>query len=83
LWTSDGSMKLGGFFLLVMLITLSSEVQQLQAAVRPLRVLGKSGREAAGSLHEGAGEWASGDRGAQEEEGRKARRNETLVQEPP
>uniref|UniRef100_A0A452RE61 WAP domain-containing protein n=1 Tax=Ursus americanus TaxID=9643 RepID=A0A452RE61_URSAM len=33
-------MKLGGFLLLVMLITLSSEVQQLQAAVRPLRLLG-------------------------------------------
>ncbi|CAD7667487.1 unnamed protein product [Nyctereutes procyonoides] len=33
-------MKLGGFLLLVMLLTLSSEVQELQAAVRPLRLLG-------------------------------------------
>ncbi|XP_004412540.1 PREDICTED: WAP four-disulfide core domain protein 18-like [Odobenus rosmarus divergens] len=33
-------MKLGGFLLLVTLLTLSSEVQELQAAVRPLQLLG-------------------------------------------
>uniref|UniRef100_A0A673V1X6 WAP domain-containing protein n=1 Tax=Suricata suricatta TaxID=37032 RepID=A0A673V1X6_SURSU len=33
-------MKVGGFLFLVMLITLSLEVQELQAAVRPLRLLG-------------------------------------------
>lgn len=35
-------MNLGGFLLLVTLVTLSSEVQELQAAVRPLKLLGKS-----------------------------------------
>uniref|UniRef100_M3YU78 WAP domain-containing protein n=1 Tax=Mustela putorius furo TaxID=9669 RepID=M3YU78_MUSPF len=33
-------MKLGGFLLLAMLLTLSSEVQELQAAVRPRQLLG-------------------------------------------
>ncbi|XP_020031881.1 protein Wfdc21-like [Castor canadensis] len=33
-------MKLRGFLLLLILITLSLEVQELQAAVRPLRLLG-------------------------------------------
>ncbi|EDL15719.1 protein Wfdc21 precursor [Mus musculus] len=33
-------MKLGAFLLLVSLITLSLEVQELQAAVRPLQLLG-------------------------------------------
>ncbi|MBV96288.1 Protein Wfdc21, partial [Eschrichtius robustus] len=38
--TSDSSMKLGGFLLLVTLVVLSSEVQELQAAVRPYKLLG-------------------------------------------
>ncbi|CAO2644600.1 hypothetical protein LEMLEM_LOCUS27109 [Lemmus lemmus] len=33
-------MKLGAFLLLVSLVTLSLEVQELQAAVRPLQLLG-------------------------------------------
>ncbi|XP_012784089.2 protein Wfdc21-like [Ochotona princeps] len=33
-------MKLGGFLFLVALLTLSMEVQELQAAVRPLQLLG-------------------------------------------
>ncbi|XP_020923056.1 protein Wfdc21-like [Sus scrofa] len=33
-------MKLGGFLLLVALLMLSSEVQELQAAVRPVKFLG-------------------------------------------
>ncbi|XP_041519851.1 protein Wfdc21-like [Microtus oregoni] len=33
-------MKLGAFLLLVSLVTLSLEVQELQAAVRPLHLLG-------------------------------------------
>uniref|UniRef100_A0A8D1G9D2 WAP domain-containing protein n=1 Tax=Sus scrofa TaxID=9823 RepID=A0A8D1G9D2_PIG len=37
---SSSSMKLGGFLLLVALLTLSSEVQELQAAVRPVKFLG-------------------------------------------
>lgn len=40
--TSDSSMKLGGFLLLVTLVTLSLVVQELQAAVRPFRLLGES-----------------------------------------
>lgn len=40
--TSDSSMKLGGFLLLVTLVTLSSVVQELQAAVIPFRLLGES-----------------------------------------
>lgn len=34
---SSSSMKLGGFLLLVALLMLSSEVQELQAAVRPVK----------------------------------------------
>ncbi|XP_051014111.1 protein Wfdc21-like [Acomys russatus] len=33
-------MKLGAFLFLVLLVTLSLEVQELQAAVRPLQLLG-------------------------------------------
>ncbi|KAF6300139.1 hypothetical protein mRhiFer1_018360 [Rhinolophus ferrumequinum] len=33
-------MKFVGFFLLALLLTLSLEVQELQAAVRPLQLLG-------------------------------------------
>lgn len=40
-------MKVGGFLLLVMLITLSLEVQELQAAVRPLKLLGESRQKTA------------------------------------
>lgn len=40
-------MKLGGFLLLVTLVTLSSVVQELQAAVRPFRVFGESMQKAA------------------------------------
>lgn len=39
---SSSSMKLGGFLLLVALLMLSSEVQELQAAVRPVKFLGES-----------------------------------------
>uniref|UniRef100_A0A667ISR5 WAP domain-containing protein n=1 Tax=Lynx canadensis TaxID=61383 RepID=A0A667ISR5_LYNCA len=41
-------MKVGGFLLLVMLITLSLEVQELQAAVRPLKLLGSCIEECSG-----------------------------------
>ncbi|XP_057572679.1 protein Wfdc21-like [Hippopotamus amphibius kiboko] len=46
-------MKLGGFLLLVALVTLSSEVQELQAAVRPLRLLDEQRPGACPSLPEG------------------------------
>lgn len=45
-------MKLAGFLLLVILITLSLEVLELQAAVRPLQVLGESGQKAAAFFFE-------------------------------
>lgn len=41
------NMKLGAVLFLVSLITLSLEVQELQAAVRPLQLLGKSEQMAA------------------------------------
>lgn len=50
--TSDSSMKLGGFLLLVTLVTLSSVVQDLQAAVRPFRLFGESMQKAALSFLE-------------------------------
>lgn len=40
-------MKLGAVLLLVSLVTLSLEVQELQAAVRPLQLLGTSGQTVA------------------------------------
>ncbi|KAK7829968.1 hypothetical protein U0070_003423, partial [Myodes glareolus] len=54
-------MKLGAFLLLVSLVTFSLEVQELQAAVRPLQLLGKFGQkvpalssaEVTGTAHKG------------------------------
>lgn len=45
--TSDSSMKLAGFLLLVTLVILCLVIQELQAAVRPFRVFGESMQKAA------------------------------------
>uniref|UniRef100_A0A8D2BBV8 WAP domain-containing protein n=1 Tax=Sciurus vulgaris TaxID=55149 RepID=A0A8D2BBV8_SCIVU len=49
-------MKLGGFLLLVALIFLSLEVQELQAAVRPLQLLGSCAEHCRGDWDCGPGE---------------------------
>ena len=48
--TSDSSMKLAGFLLLVTLVILCSVMQELQAAVRPFRLFGESMQKAAPSF---------------------------------
>ncbi|KAM5150903.1 protein Wfdc21-like [Callospermophilus lateralis] len=49
-------MKLGGFLLLVALIFLSLELQELQAAVRPLQLLGACAELCRGDWDCGPGE---------------------------
>ncbi|XP_021069736.1 protein Wfdc21 [Mus pahari] len=49
-------MKLGAFLLLVSLVTLSLEVQELQAAVRPLQLLGTCAELCSGDWDCGPGE---------------------------
>ncbi|XP_052612081.1 protein Wfdc21 [Peromyscus californicus insignis] len=49
-------MKLGAFLLLVSLVTLSLEVRELQAAVRPLQLLGTCAELCRGDWDCGPGE---------------------------
>uniref|UniRef100_A0A8C3W3E8 WAP domain-containing protein n=1 Tax=Catagonus wagneri TaxID=51154 RepID=A0A8C3W3E8_9CETA len=49
-------MKLEGFFLLVALLMLSSDVQELQAAVRPVKLLGTCVELCSGDWDCGSGE---------------------------
>uniref|UniRef100_A0A5F9DEY7 WAP domain-containing protein n=1 Tax=Oryctolagus cuniculus TaxID=9986 RepID=A0A5F9DEY7_RABIT len=49
-------MNLGGFLLLVTLVTLSVEVQELQAAVRPLQLFGTCVELCSGDWDCGVGE---------------------------
>nr|BAC81506.1 WDNM1-like protein [Rattus norvegicus] len=49
-------MKLGAFLLLVSLVTLSLKVQELQAAVRPLQLLGTCAELCSGDWDCGPGE---------------------------